>query len=131
MTLYLKAEIIKVPKGLFMTQQSYALQVIRHFGHEECQSISTPLVEWVKLTLDMNAENVDPMYYRSIVGNTIRTFQTRCFILSWNCQSIYNETTSTISKSSQKNLEIHHENIRLWNSPQQKFNNNTIKVCGH
>lgn len=55
-----------------MTQQSYALQVIQHIGLEGCQPVSTPMVERVKLTLDMHVDTVNPTYYRSIVEKLIQ-----------------------------------------------------------
>lgn len=71
MIIYFKAEIIKVRQGLFMIQQNYALQVICYFNLEGCQFVSTPMVERLKLTIGMNEDTVDSIYYHSIVDKLI------------------------------------------------------------
>lgn len=72
MTYYLKAKIIKVPQELFIIQQNYALKVICHFNLQGYQFISTPMVERLKLKIDMNEDIVDPIYYYFIVGKFIQ-----------------------------------------------------------
>ena len=57
-TLYLNAEFIQTPHGIFLTQRGYAPQTLETFNLQDTQSASTPMVERLKLKTDMNEEFV-------------------------------------------------------------------------
>jgi hypothetical protein len=77
LTLFLKAECIKVQSGIFLTQRAYATQVLELFGMTHCQPVSTPMLEKMKLTTDMGEEPVDPTHYRFLVGKLIHLTHSR------------------------------------------------------
>jgi hypothetical protein len=54
--LFLKAECIKVPSGIFLTQRAYAKQVLGLFSMHDCQSIAIPMLKKLKLLTDMGEE---------------------------------------------------------------------------
>jgi hypothetical protein len=76
-TLYLKAESVQVPDGIFLTQRGYAWKVLEQFEMTGCSPVSTPMVEKLKLATDMSQPYVDPTYYRSIVRSLIQLEHTR------------------------------------------------------
>jgi hypothetical protein len=53
-TLYLKAESIQVPEGIFLTQRGYTWKILEQFEMADCLPVSTPMVEKLKLVIDMS-----------------------------------------------------------------------------
>lgn len=53
LTLFLKAECIKVQNGIFMMQRVYATQVLELFGMLSCQHVSIMMLKKLKLLMDM------------------------------------------------------------------------------
>ena len=77
LTLFLKVECIKIPNGIFFTQRAYVHQVLELFGLLDCQPVSTPMLEKLKLTTDMGEEPIDLTYYRCLVGKLIHLTHSR------------------------------------------------------
>ena len=77
LTLFLKAECIKVRDGIFFTHRAYATQVLELFSMSNCQSIATPMLEKLKLLTDMGKELVDPAHYCCLVGKLIHLTHSR------------------------------------------------------
>lgn len=77
LTLFLKAQCIRVLEGIFITQRAYATQVLDLFGMLSCQHSTNPMTEKLKLATEMDAEPVDPTYYRCLVGKLIHLTHTR------------------------------------------------------
>jgi hypothetical protein len=71
LTLFLKTECIKVQSSIFLTQRAYTTQVLELFEMTHCQPVSTPMLEKLKLIMDMGEEPVDPTHYRFLVGKLI------------------------------------------------------------
>jgi hypothetical protein len=71
MALYLKAEIIEVPKGIFMTQWGYCKQILETFGMTQTTPVTTPMLAKPKLFTNMEEDTVDPTLYRSMVGKLL------------------------------------------------------------
>ena len=77
LTLFLKAECIRVSEGIFITLRAYATQALDLFGMLSCQQSATPMTKKLKLATEMNAEPVDPTYYRCLVGKLIHLTHTQ------------------------------------------------------
>lgn len=67
MTLYLKVECIKLFGGIFMTQCSYALQVLKYFGIKNYTTTITTMKKQLKLIIDINIKLCNLKYYYSMV----------------------------------------------------------------
>jgi hypothetical protein len=50
---YLKAELVHIPDGIFMTQRCYVKQTLELFGLSDFHLVATLMIEKSKLTLDM------------------------------------------------------------------------------
>jgi transposase InsO family protein len=97
LTLFLKAECIKVPNGIFLTQRAYVHQVLELFGMLNCQPVNTPMLEKLKLLTDMQEEPVDPTHYRCLVGKLIHLTHLRpdiCFAVGVVSRFMANPQTS-------------------------------------
>lgn len=77
LTLFLKAECIKISHDIFFTQRACVHQVLELFGLLDCQAVSTPMLEKLKLATDIGEEPVDPTHYRCLVGKLIHLTHSR------------------------------------------------------
>ncbi|GJU62133.1 uncharacterized mitochondrial protein-like protein [Tanacetum coccineum] len=64
-----KAKTSYCPKGIFLNQSKYALEIIKKYGMETCDPVDTPMVEKSKLDADPQGKEVDPTRYRGIIGS--------------------------------------------------------------
>ncbi|GKF14492.1 retrovirus-related pol polyprotein from transposon TNT 1-94, partial [Tanacetum coccineum] len=63
--------ISQSPKGIFINQSKYALESLRNYGMESSDPVDTPMVEKSKLDEDTQGKDIDPTYYRGMVGTLI------------------------------------------------------------
>ncbi|GJQ94077.1 retrovirus-related pol polyprotein from transposon TNT 1-94 [Tanacetum coccineum] len=56
------------PKGIFINQSTYALQIIKKYGMESSDLVDTPMVERTKLDEDPQELPVDPTRYRGAIN---------------------------------------------------------------
>ncbi|GKC34430.1 uncharacterized mitochondrial protein-like protein, partial [Tanacetum coccineum] len=57
------------PKGIFINQAKYALEILKKHNMDNCHSIGTPLATKPKLDVDLSGEPVDQSDYRSKIGS--------------------------------------------------------------
>ena len=74
---YLGVEITRTQSGTFLSQQNYARSILEEFGLTECNPLSVPLQEALKLRLWVEADMVDAGHYRKLVGKLIYLTNTR------------------------------------------------------
>nr|GEZ27214.1 copia protein [Tanacetum cinerariifolium] len=54
---------------IFINQCKYILDILKRFGMENCDTVSTPMVEQAKLKLDLVGKPVDHTDYRNMIGS--------------------------------------------------------------
>ncbi|GKB88269.1 retrovirus-related pol polyprotein from transposon TNT 1-94 [Tanacetum coccineum] len=57
------------PKGVFLNQSKYALEIIKKYGMETSDPVDTPMVEKFKLDADPQGKEVDRTRYRRMIGS--------------------------------------------------------------
>ncbi|GKA05769.1 retrovirus-related pol polyprotein from transposon TNT 1-94 [Tanacetum coccineum] len=57
------------PKGIFINQAKYALEILKKHNMDNCHSIGTPLATKPKLDVDLSGEPVDQSDYHSKIGS--------------------------------------------------------------
>ncbi|GKC40170.1 retrovirus-related pol polyprotein from transposon TNT 1-94 [Tanacetum coccineum] len=57
------------PRGIFLNQSKYALEIIKKYGMETSDPVDTPMVEKSKLDADPQGKEVDPTRYRGMIGS--------------------------------------------------------------
>ncbi|GJW01789.1 retrovirus-related pol polyprotein from transposon TNT 1-94 [Tanacetum coccineum] len=62
-------QIHQSPKGIFINQAKYALEILKKDNMDNCHSIGTPLATKPKLDVDLSGEPVDQSDYRSKIGS--------------------------------------------------------------
>ncbi|GKA68003.1 retrovirus-related pol polyprotein from transposon TNT 1-94 [Tanacetum coccineum] len=65
MKFFLGLQIHQSPKGIFINQAKYALEILKKHNMENCHSIGTPLATKPKLDVDLSGKPVDQSDYHS------------------------------------------------------------------
>ncbi|GJR61386.1 retrovirus-related pol polyprotein from transposon TNT 1-94 [Tanacetum coccineum] len=63
----LKEEVHQSPRGIFICQSQYTMDILKKHGMEKCDTVSTPMAT-TKLDLDLQGTPVDQTKYRSMIG---------------------------------------------------------------
>nr|GEU72361.1 hypothetical protein [Tanacetum cinerariifolium] len=68
MTFFFGLHVNQSPRGIFINQSKYVLEILRKYGMESCDPVGTPMEIKDKLDLDQNGTPVDATKYRSMIG---------------------------------------------------------------
>eukprot|EP00253_Pinus_taeda_P031898 PITA_31898 len=68
---YLGIEVTQHPKSIFLSQKKYIGDLLNRFGMTECNPLSTPMEQNLKLTSIEGKEFEDATKYRQLVGSLI------------------------------------------------------------
>ncbi|GJV42730.1 retrovirus-related pol polyprotein from transposon TNT 1-94 [Tanacetum coccineum] len=68
---FLGLQIFQNPKGIFINQSKYALESLKKYGFDSCDSVDTPMVEKSKLDEDKEGKAFDPSHYRGMIGTLL------------------------------------------------------------
>ncbi|GJW63142.1 retrovirus-related pol polyprotein from transposon TNT 1-94 [Tanacetum coccineum] len=68
MSFFLGLQISQNPRGIFINQAKYALEILKKYGFDTSTPIDTPMSEHPKLDEDIGGKLVDPTHYRDMVG---------------------------------------------------------------
>ncbi|GJS54240.1 retrovirus-related pol polyprotein from transposon TNT 1-94 [Tanacetum coccineum] len=69
MSFFLGLPISQSPRGIFINQSNYALEIIKKYGVLSSDPVDTPMVEKSKLDEDLQGKPVDPTHYRGMIGS--------------------------------------------------------------
>nr|GFA66310.1 uncharacterized mitochondrial protein AtMg00810-like [Tanacetum cinerariifolium] len=74
---FLGLQILQSPRGIFINQSKYALELLKKYGFEFCDPVDTPMVEKSKLDEDKEGKVVDPSHYRGMIGTLLYLIASR------------------------------------------------------
>ena len=74
---FLGIQVWQKDDGFYLSQTKYALDILKRFQVTDCKSVSTPIASGLKLSKDMEGEDVDPTLYRQLVGSLVYLTHTR------------------------------------------------------
>ncbi|GJR74464.1 retrovirus-related pol polyprotein from transposon TNT 1-94 [Tanacetum coccineum] len=66
---FLALQIDQSPRGIFINQANYTLEILKKHGMEKCDSIGTIMATKPKLDADLSGLTVDQTKYRSMIGS--------------------------------------------------------------
>ncbi|GJW36533.1 retrovirus-related pol polyprotein from transposon TNT 1-94 [Tanacetum coccineum] len=85
MKFFLGLQIHQSPRGIFINQAKYTLEILKKHGMEKGQSIGTPMATKPKLDADLSGEPVDQTDYRSKIGSLMYLTSSRPDIVQAVC----------------------------------------------
>lgn len=81
MSYYLEIKVNQKEKGIFITQERYAKEVLKKFRMEDLNPVSTPMDCETKLSKHEKGERVDSALFKSLVRSLRYLMYTRLGIL--------------------------------------------------
>ncbi|GJV89155.1 retrovirus-related pol polyprotein from transposon TNT 1-94 [Tanacetum coccineum] len=85
MKFFLGLQIHQSPRGIFINQAKYTLEILKKHGMEKGQSIGTPMATKPKLDADLSGEPVDQTDYRSKIRSLMYLTSSRPDIVQAVC----------------------------------------------
>nr|GEW91850.1 retrovirus-related Pol polyprotein from transposon TNT 1-94 [Tanacetum cinerariifolium] len=85
MKFFLGLQVNQFSNRIFINQSKYILDILKRFGMEICDTVSTPMVEQAKLKLDLVGKLVDHIDYRSMIGSLMYVTSSRPDIMFATC----------------------------------------------
>nr|GEV88679.1 hypothetical protein [Tanacetum cinerariifolium] len=80
--------IHQFPRGIFINQAKYALEILKKHGMEKCDTIGTPMATKPKLDADLGGKLVDQTDYRSKIGSLMYMTSSRPDIVQADCTAM-------------------------------------------
>ncbi|GJW83066.1 retrovirus-related pol polyprotein from transposon TNT 1-94 [Tanacetum coccineum] len=74
---FLGLQISQSPKGIFINQSKYALEIVKKYGLNSIDSVDTPMIENKKLDKDLQGKQVDATFYRGMIGSLMYLIASR------------------------------------------------------
>ncbi|GJT89121.1 retrovirus-related pol polyprotein from transposon TNT 1-94 [Tanacetum coccineum] len=71
MNFFLGLQISQCPRGIFINQSNYALEIITKYGMLSSDPIDTPMVDKSKRDKDLQGKPVDPTHYHGMIGSSM------------------------------------------------------------
>ncbi|GJY93301.1 retrovirus-related pol polyprotein from transposon TNT 1-94 [Tanacetum coccineum] len=69
MLFFLRLQISQSPRGIFINQTKYALEILKKYGMDSCNPVDTPMVDQTKLDEDLHGTPVDATRYHGMIGS--------------------------------------------------------------
>ncbi|GJV52675.1 retrovirus-related pol polyprotein from transposon TNT 1-94 [Tanacetum coccineum] len=85
MKLFLGLQIHQSPRGIFINQAKYALEILKKHGMDKCDTVGRPMATKPKLDADLSGKLVDQTDYRSKIGSLMYLTSSRPDIVQAVC----------------------------------------------
>ncbi|GKA89751.1 retrovirus-related pol polyprotein from transposon TNT 1-94 [Tanacetum coccineum] len=102
MSFFLGLQVSQNPRGIFINQSKFALEILKKFGMDSCDPVFTPMVDRLKLDEDPLGIPVDQTRFCSMVGSLMYLTASRpdlvfavCMCASWSSKKQKSTAIST------------------------------------
>ncbi|GJR45123.1 retrovirus-related pol polyprotein from transposon TNT 1-94 [Tanacetum coccineum] len=95
LSLVLHTLVNQPPRGIFINQSNYLLEILKKYGMESCDPVGTPIKIKDKLDLDQNESPVDATKYHSMIGALMYLTSSRPDIVHATCLCAQYQTKPT------------------------------------
>ncbi|GJS58112.1 retrovirus-related pol polyprotein from transposon TNT 1-94 [Tanacetum coccineum] len=85
MTFFLGLQVNQSPRGIFINQSNYVLEILKRYRMDTYDPVGTPMEIKDKLDLDKNGTLVDAMKYRNMIGALMYLTSSRQDIVHATC----------------------------------------------
>nr|GEV10886.1 retrovirus-related Pol polyprotein from transposon TNT 1-94 [Tanacetum cinerariifolium] len=95
MSFFLGLQVSQSPRGIFINQSKFALEILKKFRMDSCDSIDTPMVDRLKLDEDPLGIPVDQTQFRSMVGSLMYLTSSRPDLVFGVCMCAWYQASPT------------------------------------
>nr|GEZ26146.1 hypothetical protein [Tanacetum cinerariifolium] len=95
MSFYLGLQVSQNPKGIFINQSKFALEILKKFGMDPCDPVDTPMVDRLKLDEDFLGILVDQTRFCSMVGSLMYLTASRLDLIFDVCMCVRYQASPT------------------------------------
>ncbi|GKC66460.1 retrovirus-related pol polyprotein from transposon TNT 1-94 [Tanacetum coccineum] len=88
MKFFLGLQIHQSPRGIFINQAMYALEILKKHGMDKCDNVGTPMTTKPKLDADLSGKLVDQTDYRSKIRSLMHLTSSRPDIVHAICKGL-------------------------------------------
>ncbi|GKE80658.1 retrovirus-related pol polyprotein from transposon TNT 1-94, partial [Tanacetum coccineum] len=113
MSFFLGLHVSQNPRGIFINQSKYALEILKKYGFNTSTPIDTPMEERLNLYKDRGGKLIDPTHFRGMVGSLMYLSASRPDIVFAVCCQ---DTRRSTSGSAQ----FLRDRLVSWSSKKQK-----------
>ncbi|GJV30905.1 retrovirus-related pol polyprotein from transposon TNT 1-94 [Tanacetum coccineum] len=121
MSFFLGLQVSQNPRGIFVNQSKFTLEILKKFGMDLCNPVNTPMVDRLKLDEDPLGIPVDQTRFRSMVGSLMYLTASRhdlvfaicmCARLSGYTKNAVALCFNNVQHYRSKHIDIRHHFIR-------------------
>ncbi|GJU05942.1 retrovirus-related pol polyprotein from transposon TNT 1-94 [Tanacetum coccineum] len=95
MSFFLGLQVSKNPRGIFINQSKFALEILKKFGMDSCDAVDTPMVDRLKRDEDPLGTPVDQTCFRSMVGSLMYLTASRPDLVFVVCMCVRYQASPT------------------------------------
>ncbi|GJX44046.1 retrovirus-related pol polyprotein from transposon TNT 1-94 [Tanacetum coccineum] len=95
MNFFLGLQFFQSPRGVFINQSNYALELIKKYGMLSSDPVNTPIVDKSKLDKDIQRKPFDPTYYRVMIVSLMYLTSIRSDLVFEVCMCARYQTKTT------------------------------------
>ncbi|GJS08417.1 retrovirus-related pol polyprotein from transposon TNT 1-94 [Tanacetum coccineum] len=99
---FLGLQISQSPRGIFINESNYVLDIIKKYGMLYSDPVDTPMVDKSKLDEDLPGKPVDPTHYRGMIGSLMYLISSRPDLVFAVCMHAWYQ-----AKPIEKHLHTH------------------------
>nr|GEW15952.1 uncharacterized mitochondrial protein AtMg00810-like [Tanacetum cinerariifolium] len=135
MKFFLGLQVNQFLNGIFINQSKCILDILKRFGMDNCDTLSTLMVEQAKLKLDLVRKPVDHTNYRSMIGSLMYVTSSRPDTMFATCMCVrYQANPNEHHVSAVKRIFRYLKgtiNLGLWYSKDSGFDLTTYSEADH
>ncbi|GJR84277.1 gag-pol polyprotein [Tanacetum coccineum] len=116
-------QIHQSPRGIFINQAKYALEILKKHGMDKCDSVGTPMATKPKMDADLSGTPVDQTRYHSMIGSLMYLTSSRPDIVQAVCYCAYADYASCLDtrKSTSGGIQFLGDKLVSWMSKKHDY----------
>nr|GEX09862.1 hypothetical protein [Tanacetum cinerariifolium] len=121
MSFFLGLQVSQSPGGIFLNQFKFALEILKKFGTDSCDSVDTPMVDRLKLDEDPLGIPVYQIRFRCMVGSLMYLTASRPDLVFVVCMcDVGHVGCQDTRRSTSESAQFLGDKLVSWSSKKQK-----------
>ncbi|GJV48950.1 retrovirus-related pol polyprotein from transposon TNT 1-94 [Tanacetum coccineum] len=126
---FLGLQLSQSPRGIFINQSKYALEIIKKYGMQSSDPVDTPMVDKSKLDEDLQGKLVDPTHYRGTSNMGLWHLKDTGISLTAYADADHVECQDSRCSTS-GGAHVLGDKLISWSSKKQKSTAIDVLLCG-